>query len=311
MVSPKLKFSYDRLDKEEIACPLCGGNKFDLLASKDRYGMGIPTTQCLGCGMVMTNPRPTEEAMAQFYQHYYRQYYVQVETPTPQYIKASGLEPRASYTVDFFRDHNLLVEGSKVLDVGCGAGFILKEIGGRYPNIIPIGVEPGLGFSQFARQNVPCEIVPCMEEVQQQEFHLIFSIHVLEHTANPVQFLINLKRFLSPQGRLFIDVPDATCYRSIADLHIAHLFHFSLSSLLATARLAQMRVILMERHNPPYHPKSIRCIMAREGPETSLRGEESDNTSIAQNIRSINRMPVGRFQKIIFSMGARLFGLRR
>ena len=65
------RFDYGRLAKEEAPCPLCGGAIFEELARADRYGMGIRTVRCLGCGFVMTNPRPVREAMEGSYRDHY------------------------------------------------------------------------------------------------------------------------------------------------------------------------------------------------------------------------------------------------
>ena len=59
-------WNLDRSRLEQVACPLCQGIEFERLAATDRYNMGLVTVGCLGCGLVMTNPQPTAEALDDF-----------------------------------------------------------------------------------------------------------------------------------------------------------------------------------------------------------------------------------------------------
>ena len=64
-------------DFEHYDCD-CGTPYEDLItiAKKDRYGLAIDTKICPKCGLLMTNPRMTQESYNKFYDTFYRNIYV-------------------------------------------------------------------------------------------------------------------------------------------------------------------------------------------------------------------------------------------
>ena len=64
---------------------------------------------------------------------------------------------------------------------------------------------------------------PCLE-LENLKFDNIFIFHVIEHVANPIELLVNIKRNLKQNGKLFIELPlldkvldkkEKNCQRSI------------------------------------------------------------------------------------------------
>jgi len=284
------RFSYRRLRKIRVPCPLCGSTDFDPLCRHDRYWMGIETAACRTCGLIMTNPAPTEEAMGEFYRVHYRQVYNKVRRPTARHIRKNELDRRARYAADYLEKLGLLAPDRKILDVGCAEGSLLREIRARIPEAAIRGVEPGEGFAEFARTYVPCDIHPTLEAVTGLgPFDCMIAIHVVEHVSDPVGFLNGLRRHLSKRGGLYVDVPDATAYGSLDDLHLAHLFHFTPKTLSATARKAGYVVADLSRHQPPRHPPSLRCVLRLEGKEGTLPIADDEDARARGMIASFER----------------------
>jgi len=287
-------FSYKSLPKRKVACPICDGQEFEILASRDRYDMGVSTAGCKSCGLVMTNPMLASEAMNEFYSHHYRQYYHKVEVPTLEHIQAYELDRRAAYTADYLSQYGLLADCKRMLDVGCGEGSILREVKRRSPETYLIGIEPGQGFSKFARIHADCIVYASLSELitrQDSAFDLIVVNHVLEHVDNPVQFLLTLKQVLSDDGKIYLDVPDVSAYSNVTDLHIAHLYHFSTRTLAAATERAGLQIVATEQHCPPRHPRSIRCVLGlrRSSDGLLLSSKQLDDANVHDLIRSINR----------------------
>lgn len=277
-----------------VACPICDGQDFEILATRDRYDMGVSTAGCKRCGLVMTNPMLAPEAMQEFYRHHYRRYYHKVEVPTFEHIHSYELDRRAAYTVDFLVKSDLLHDCRRVLDVGCGEGSILKELGIRKPHTSLVGVEPGYEFAKFAREHAGCVVYSSLAELAnsgEPAFDLIVVNHVLEHVENPVSFLLSLKKILSKEGRIYLDVPDVSSYSNVTELHIAHLYHFSVGTLGVASEKAGLRPVAIERHCPPRHPRSIRAVLViGHGQECLLPSDEaSDGARVHALIRTINR----------------------
>jgi len=68
-----------------------------------------------------------------------------------------------------------------------------------------------------------------------EEFNLITLNKVIEHVADPVQMLIDARRFLAPGGDLYVEVPDgvgaAESGQDREEFFIEHLHVFSAKSL--------------------------------------------------------------------------------
>lgn len=251
----------DRRHLQVVTCPLCRGSSFETLATSDRYDMGLVTAGCRGCGLVMTNPRPTAQALTDFYRDHYRTYYQQVDRPSVEYIRKTRKDERAAATARFLLEQGVLPPSASVLDVGAAEGSILHALRQRQPDLRLTAVEPNPRFGEFARTHAGCDVVSDVALLApERRFHVIILVHVLEHVAEPVEFLRALHQRLAPEGLLYIDVPDVEAYRGLEALHIAHLYHFSARTLREILAKAGWAPRLSQRHEPISHPPSIRVL---------------------------------------------------
>jgi SAM-dependent methyltransferase len=92
--------------------------------------------------------------------------------------------------------------GDEVLDFGCGTGGLLAEL----PAQRRVGVEVNPLAAIIARQ-VLDEVVSHMADLPAQRFEKVISFHALEHVAEPIATLHELRRLLKPTGALRLMVP--------------------------------------------------------------------------------------------------------
>lgn len=100
--------------------------------------------------------------------------------------------------------------GSLILDVGCGDGFLTKEIARHYDKVV--GIDGSADKINIARQYAPdVEFhISLFEEFEyDMEFDSIIMINILEHVNDPILFLKRAKDFLNPDGEVIIFVPNA------------------------------------------------------------------------------------------------------
>jgi SAM-dependent methyltransferase len=283
------RFDYCSLTTREVPCPICREHRFETLCVADRYRMGIVTSGCLGCGLVMTNPRPEEGAIADFYLTHYRSYYQSVTRPSEQYIRQHGKDVRAAHTGAWIAEALGDLPVKAILDLGTAEGSLLHVLGSRFPMATRDAVEPSPEFRMFAAAYAQCQTWPSLDDIPAgRRFDVVIVNHVLEHTLDPVVFLRTAAARLEPDGRLYVDVPSIERYRTVESLHIAHLFHFSASTLRRAATSAGLRIVRIEAHSPPHHPPSIRALLAPEDVFTlpAITGSEDESW---RTIRSIGR----------------------
>ena len=107
---------------------------------------------------------------------------------------------------------SLLPDGSKILDVGCGAGRDLKEFKSR--GFRPYGIDSSPALVQYAHLNsgAPVEPLRVEDATFQHEFEGIWACASLLHLPKRQFFpvLIVLKRALKNQGVIFISVQEGS-----------------------------------------------------------------------------------------------------
>ena len=90
----------------------------------------------------------------------------------------------------------------RLLDFGCGAGWILAAIDAREK----VGIEVNPDAVAFAR-GIGLDVRPTLSEVGDSHFDVVISVHALEHTLDPYSELCSLRRVLIPNGLLVLRLP--------------------------------------------------------------------------------------------------------
>jgi len=128
----------------------------------------------------------------------------------------------------------------KILDVGCGLGFLLSGINSKWEKH---GVEISEYGANYAKQygKVLCGVLQAAE-YKSDSFDAVLCYHVIEHMKNPIDELIEIKRILKPGGKLILGMPDFECgiaqrfgdnFRLLQDqTHISLFSTFSILKLL-------------------------------------------------------------------------------
>jgi 2-polyprenyl-3-methyl-5-hydroxy-6-metoxy-1,4-benzoquinol methylase len=230
------RFRY-RFHGETVACPLCGGEAHDVVARRDRHFNPLTTVLCRGCGLVFTNPMPTEAEIDAFYRHDYRAAYHGAARPTAKtLVKAErGAAQRLA------RLAPLLRPGTKLLDVGAAEGAFVAAV--SHAGFAATGLEPNEGFALYARETGGASIVIGgwrEAELPAKGFDIVTLHHVLEHLRDPVGALKRIAAWAKPGGLVQIAVPNVEDTRRspLARFHFGHLYNYNRTSLIAMAARA-------------------------------------------------------------------------
>lgn len=220
---------------EQVPCPICQIENQEVLSEKDRYGLYMPVVICKDCGLIRTSPRMNQKAYNQFYNIEYRPLYVGTEKPTAYFFEQQYV--RGKRMVDLIQQHQKITSETFVVEIGCGAGGILKSFKDKGAQVF--GNDLGEKYIQYGKEthNLNLQSGTIHDLDLDQKANVIVYSHVMEHILDPVKELEKVKEILDPNGLLYIEVPGiknlATNYKSnfLAYLQNAHTFHFSLSSL--------------------------------------------------------------------------------
>jgi len=203
-------------------CPLCGASHSSLFDQRRFRDQPVTNRICTNCGMVFQSPRMTDTELADFYQAEYRQLYQGSTGPNAKDLTIQ--RERAGVLVEFARP--VIKPGIRHLDIGCSSGLLLQGFAEAF-KVIPTGIEPGEAYRNYAQAS-GLLVFPSQDALlanQPERFGLISMAHVLEHIAEPVAYLRELReQLLTPDGWLLLEVPNLYAHDSF---EVAHLLAFS------------------------------------------------------------------------------------
>lgn len=230
-------------------CPLCGGTSCHPL-HRMRFalpaGSPLPAAYTIvasaDCGFVYAD---TPGNAADYARHYAE--FSHYEDPA---IATGGGEQafdrqRLAETADWLARH--VPADARVLDIGCGNGGLLLALRER-------------GFEHLAGMDPSAACIRRLEACGldafrgwigdtppgQRKFDLIILSHVLEHLLDPRRALSSLLPLLAPEGRIYVETPDAARYADFPSVpwyyfDSEHINHFDRASLDNLARASGFR----------------------------------------------------------------------
>ncbi|MCC5613349.1 class I SAM-dependent methyltransferase [Nostoc sp. CHAB 5834] len=193
-------------------CPVCGNTHFspylvckDYLISKQDFAI----QQCTSCGFRLTNPRPTEDRIGEYYKS---EDYVSHNDSGGGIINTAYRAVR-TYTLQAKLSLiNKLNKGTgRILDVGCGTGAFLETC--QKGGWAVMGMEPDPDARAVSTKKLNVAIKPSLEELKETgTFDIISLWHVLEHVPDLNRTIPQLRVMLAEEGTLLIAVPNSDSY---------------------------------------------------------------------------------------------------
>ncbi len=158
----------------------------------------------------------------------------------------------------------------RILDVGCGYGFFLKQFLGQ-GGVELHGIELSASAAAAARESIPAVIQAPIEEARfDRAFDFIVSFEVIEHLFDPAAFLGRVKGLLASDGFVLLTTPNIASpwfwwlRRRWPALHPdSHNHYFSPATLRALAERQGLEVVRL-RERQIIH-RTVRQLRKRMG----------------------------------------------
>lgn len=193
-----------------IACALCAEKEAHVLATQVvDFEYGAPGEynwlRCLGCGLVTLDPEPSDEVLAKAYPTNYHGYHEPDSRLVSWYV---DLRRRARAKML----SKMLTPHGSILDIGCGSGALLAEIG-KLGSFNLLGVEYQADAAQAARDRGATVWTGELEnaDIQQASVDVALMEHVIEHVRDPQATLSNTRNLIKPGGLLLGETPNLSC----------------------------------------------------------------------------------------------------
>jgi SAM-dependent methyltransferase len=196
--------------------------------------------RCKACSLWFRHPRLAKEVLDRLYQDGSAEAWNAAGTQRPDWrlVKQTLCE---------------LVPGGRVLDVGCSDGELLAQIGPRYSRF---GLELNRAAAQQARLRGVIVVEHDLHNLARcdRRFDAIIATDVIEHTHDPLGFLRDCVRLLSPGGVVLITTGDteARSWRLMKGQYwycanAEHLSFLNESWIRYAARLLSLDVLRLQR----------------------------------------------------------------
>lgn len=186
-----------------MKCSICEKKEFKMISTRVRDSSKYKIVKCQDCGLLQLSPKPLPDKEQEFYD----QNRQSKNIGEPQDLKAM----EENSLIDTKRRAELILKeipkGKKVLDIGSGYGFFLKELKNLGYNIT--GIDISKEKREISLKITDAEVlnINLLEnEAELPIFDCITLFHVLEHISDPVRFLQIIKKHL--KGKLIIEVPN-------------------------------------------------------------------------------------------------------
>jgi 2-polyprenyl-3-methyl-5-hydroxy-6-metoxy-1,4-benzoquinol methylase len=189
-------------------CEICGGKFNEVYSgtirdgSYGRYQIHAIVYECTDCKVQRL--REVDCIPDEFYET--GQYREQLEESLESKNAVIEQDEMQHHTLQALFPKSL--RGENILDVGCGAGSLLDML--KNVSSSQIGIEPcGPYLKSLTKRGY--KIYPSVSKAIEGGEGMIdygFSIQVIEHVKNPVEFLKQIKKLIKPGGRLLVSTPN-------------------------------------------------------------------------------------------------------
>lgn len=222
-------------------CPLCGGRSLVPHLSHRWHGLLISLVKCQSCELMLQSPRLDSGGLHKYYRTTYRTN----RDPKHQGDLFERGQRRGEYILEFLREHGMDCRGRIIREVGCGYGGILERFRQEGCSVAGCDMDPkGAAFGEKKKLDIRPGALEVLLDGTKAD--IVIISHVLEHMADPVRFLQNVKPLLKIDGVVYLEVPGIENPRVVKrgyGIQPGHLCYFSLNTLQQACERAGYRFV--------------------------------------------------------------------
>lgn len=214
-------------------CPACGETRHAFRFTKQ----GRDFWRCTGCGLEKQHPLPTLAELKAYYDAAYADGMYKIFTDADLMKRMTAAER--------YREIAPHAVAGNWLDVGCANGVFMVHAAAQGQSVSGIDLS-GVAVAQARERGLDALCTTIAGYAPGKTFDTITGFDVLEHVLDPGGFLDDARRLVSPDGRLFLTVPDT-------------------ASMIRKVMGSRWYFYIPEEHLHYYDPRTIRLLLSRHG----------------------------------------------
>lgn len=199
--------------------------------------------ECVGCGLVLDPAVWVQQSNERLNEQFF-------ETERPP----AGRFDRAAERLRNQRVWKFLARYAAarptLLEIGVGSGAFLEHARRQGAQVEGCDLSAA-SCHALERKQIPA-FHGSLTAMPPRQFDAVVMMHVLEHTNDPLALLIEARRRLRPQGRLYLSVPNVACWEARLggwnSYEPYHLIYFTPATLRSTLEHSGFEVIASGTH---------------------------------------------------------------
>jgi SAM-dependent methyltransferase len=237
------------------ACDVCSSHTFEQLTTIRCMRIPDatpPVSICRSCGFVTISPRysPADyrEINARWYPLKFSMHPPEDPSESIKFQKWRVMWDRIGM---YYPDGP-----TSVLDVGAGQGWAIEFLLSKFSDLEAVAIEQWKPCQEYIRNSLGAQIVDVSitddwPSDLHGRFDLVILRHTLEHLEEPLKTLQQIGKCLSPEGHLYLVVPDAMSIKAGTPMRTyafrpLHLHYFNRYTLGRMARLGGLYPLTMD-----------------------------------------------------------------
>lgn len=135
--------------------------------------------------------------------------------------------------------------GGRVVEIGCGGGHLARIFARDAEHVTVFEPSRGLRPESLPEANITLVNAEFRKSDVHAAADLVVCRQVLEHLADPLRAMRDIRAIMAPAGAAYLEVPDAAFvaeHASVWDLYLGHVQYFGRANLVRLAEQAGLRV---------------------------------------------------------------------
>jgi SAM-dependent methyltransferase len=183
----------------QIRCPVCDSQGDEIPADRR-------TCECEDCGALFLNPRPSVGEVHKQREKRFEGKDALVLSAAIRYDSNAAVEVMRGYNqLASGRNAPLNAFGKRLLDIGCGYGFRMREFE-KYGWAV-IGTEPSENARNYAASMMLNPIKADFEQIPSNLYDLVLLEDVIEEVPEPNKLVSEIRRELISTGVVCVSIP--------------------------------------------------------------------------------------------------------